>query len=296
MMMYTEQGKEKNFAKDPAVIKYNGKYYLYHSSHDDAGKLRISAAVSDDGEKWKCVSKIPLTQECEKNGIGAPAAIVINGTVHLFYQTYGNWEKDSLCHAVSKDGINFIKDETNPIFKPNNDWCIGRAIDADVVVFNGKLFLYFATRDHKMKIQKIGVAYADINSDFSRDVWIQPVNRSIVSPEFLWEGECIEAPATVEVDGKVYMFYGGSYNCTPQQIGVAVSNDGISFEKCFNYPFLPCGEQGSWNSSESGHPYVFKDDDGKIWLYYQGSNDMGKNWYLSRVEVEFKNGIPYIKK
>ena len=299
MMMFTEKGGSREaFAKDPAVIKFKGEYFLYYSTYfneDGVEKLGIGIAKSNDGENWESVSKIPLTQDCESRGIGAPGAIILNGQVHLFYQSYGNWELDAICHAVSEDGVYFQKDETNPIFRPLNDWCVGRAIDADVVVFKDKLFLYFATRDHEFKVQKIGVAYADLTSDFSRNCWTQAVSRAIVEPEYEWEKKCIEAPATLVVDGKVYMFYGGAYNCEPQQIGVAVSKDGINFEKCFDYPFLECGKKGEWNSYESGHPYVFEDEDGKIWLYYQGTNDMGKSWYISRKEIVFKDGIPILE-
>lgn len=295
--MFTEKnGTRTAFAKDPAVVKYNGKYYLYYSSYfENQGKekLGIGIAVSDDGESWENVARLPLTQECERKG-GAPGVIVLKGRLHLFYQTYGNGETDAICHAVSVDGIHFIKDETNPVFRPTNDWCVGRAIDADVVVFDRRLFLYFATRDHEFKIQKIGVAYADVNSDFSHDCWTQAASYSILEPTYAWEGECIEAPATVVEADKVYMFYGGAYNCAPQQIGVAVSTDGIEFEKCFDHPLLTCGKEGEWNSCESGHPYAFRDEDGRVWLYYQGTNDMGKTWYLSRKEIVFKNGVPLV--
>ena len=30
---------------------------------------------------------------------------MLNDQIHLFYQTYGNWEKDAICHAWSQDGI-----------------------------------------------------------------------------------------------------------------------------------------------------------------------------------------------
>ena len=91
------------------------------------------------------------------------------------------------------------------------------------------------------------------------------------------------------------MFYGGSYNCTPQQIGCAVSDDGVFFRRIFTEPFLANGRPGSWNSSESGHPYAFRDEDGKVYLFYQGSADMGKTWYLSKAEIGFdESNVPFI--
>jgi predicted GH43/DUF377 family glycosyl hydrolase len=288
-MLFTNNRYGRPFAKDPAVVKYKNKYYLYHSIFDDNNVLRIDIAVSNDGENWEVDSQIPLTQECEQNGIGAPGAIVLDGIIHLFYQTYGNRELDAICHATSVDGINFTKDPTNPVFRPSTDWCCGRAIDADVCVFNDRLMLYFATRDHDFKVQMLGVASAPIDSDFSRNSFTQAYNGTILKPELVWEKDCIEAPAMIIKNGRLYMFYGGAYNCEPQQIGVAVSDDGINFKRMSDEPFLTNGSHDSWNRCESGHPFVFEDDDGMIYLYYQGSADNGKSWYLSRVKIRFIN-------
>jgi beta-xylosidase len=300
MLFTNSTGSSKNYAKDPGVIKFKGKYFLYHSiayKQTEFFSLRLSIAESTDLETWKVVGDIPLTQECEKKGTGAPAAIVLNGKAHLFYQTYGNWERDAICHATSDDGLHFTPDPGNPIFKPTDDWCKGRAIDADICVFDGKLFLYFATRDHEMRVQKLGVAYADINSNFSKGDFVQAVNQTVLYPEFKWEGECIEAPASIVRGGKVFLFYAGGYNCYPQQIGCAISDDGVFFKKLFAEPFLPCGKPGEWNSEESGHPYIFEDDDGRTYLFFQGSNSGGKEWYISKTEVFWDNkGLPYLKK
>ena len=91
------------------------------------------------------------------------------------------------------------------------------------------------------------------------------------------------------------MFYAGSYNNKPQQVGIAVSKDGINWERMSDEPFLANGKPGEWNSSESGHPHIFEDKDGRTYLFYQGNNDKGKTWYLSQKEVFWKKGKPYFK-
>lgn len=300
-MLFTNDRGGRNFAKDPAVIIFKNRYFLYFSALPDNDEksrgscIEVGIAVSDDMEDWKFLGTVPRTQECEAKGIAAPAAIVLKNRVHLFYQTYGSWERDAICHAVSDDGINFVKDETNPVFRPTADWCCGRAIDADVCVFKDKLMLYTATRDHAFKIQKIAAATAPINSEFSAKDFTQLCRASVLAPELKWEQDCIEAPATAVYGEKLYMFYGGAYNCFPQQIGCAVSSDGRVFDKIFiDEPLIACGEQGSWNSSESGHPYAFCDNDGRYWLFYQGSPDKGNSWYITRTEIGFnENGVPY---
>lgn len=298
-MLYTHK-TISDFAKDPAVAEFAGRWFLYHSTWDEKRRLGVGIAVSDDGENFEYLGNLPLTLECEKNGVGAPAAIVWNGKLHLFYQTYGNGKLDSICHAVSDDGVNFEKVGTSPVFAPREpfcempEWSCGRAIDADVCVHDGKLILYFATRDRDFKRQIVGAACAELTPNLDGEFGFFP--DIVLEPTLDWERDCIEAPAALGIDGKVFLFYAGSYNCAPQQIGCAVSDDGLHFERLFvEKPLLECGKPGDWNSSESGHPYIYRANDGRIWLYYQGSPDNGKNWYISRREVVFECGMPVVK-
>ena len=124
---------------------------------------------------------------------------------------------------------------------------------------------------------------------------MQACDKSILYPKYAWEGECIEGASIAKKDNKLYMFYAGAYNNAPQQIGVAVSEDGLSWERLSEEPFLRNGEPGEWNSSESGHPHLFTDLDGRTYLFYQGNNDHGKTWYITQQEVFWKDGKPYLK-
>lgn len=123
----------------------------------------VGVAESRDLDNWTKICDLPRLTALEENGFCAPGAIVLDGTVHLFYQTYGNGASDAICHAVSRDGIRFTPNETNPVFHPAGDWTCGRAIDADVIPFRGRLWLYVATRDPKMEIQKLAVASAPLD-------------------------------------------------------------------------------------------------------------------------------------
>ena len=154
------------YSKDPHVVKFKGRYLMYHSippmKGDPASGWNIGIAESKDLVNWTKVGEITPAPgaDYEKKGLCAPGALVKDGKVHLFYQTYGNGEKDAICHAVSDDGIRFKRNPTNPIFHPAGDWTCGRAIDAEVCEFKGRYFLYFATRDKNYDIQMQGVAVA----------------------------------------------------------------------------------------------------------------------------------------
>jgi predicted GH43/DUF377 family glycosyl hydrolase len=290
------------FAKDPFVIKFQGKYLMYYSIppyKDKSNPVQgwgLGIAESKDLNNWKKIGEVTPDGDYEKKGLAAPCAIVIDNQVNLFYQTYGNGKNDAICHAVSKDGIHFTRNATNPIFHPTGSWNCGRAIDAEIFKFQDKYMLYFATRDPDYKIQIQGVASAPANTNFNRDQWTQLTDAPILKPEYPWESECIEAAALVQKGDLLYMFYAGAYNNKPQQIGVAKSIDGIKWERLSNKPFLTNGDPGEWNSSESGHPHLFKDDNGRTYLFFQGNNDNGKTWYLSKVEVRWNEKGPYLSK
>jgi predicted GH43/DUF377 family glycosyl hydrolase len=297
IMMFgdTAQGG-RPYAKDPAVVRFQGRYFLYYSVPTGEGLngWRIGIATSEDLVHWDKLATMEPLHPSEANGFCAPGAVVLRERIHLFYQTYGNRENDAICHAWSDDGIHFTREPTNPVFRPQGDWTCGRAIDADVIPDGDRLLLYFASRDPSYKTQFLGVAAAPLDSDFSRPEWMQLANRSILAPELDWEKDCIEAPALIRRGKRLFMFYAGAYNNEPQQIGCAVSNDGVHWDRLFTTPFLANGQPGSWNSSESGHPAVFEDADGQTYLFFQGNSDHGKSWYLSKVKIGWRDDLPFL--
>ncbi|RYG48055.1 MAG: glycoside hydrolase [Chitinophagaceae bacterium] len=287
-------------AKDPVVVNFKGCYLMYYSrkmryeKNDGMLGWGIGIAQSSDLTTWKKIGEINPAADYEQKGLCAPGALIRDGKVHLFYQTYGNGPKDAICHAVSEDGIHFVRNASNPIFRPTGAWNNGRAIDAEVYKYNNKYFLYVATRDPTGKTQMQGVATASSNTTFNRGDWKQAVDSSILKPLLPWERDCVEGASIIKRNNKLYMFYAGSYNNAPQQIGVAVSADGLTWTRLSDQPFLKNGQPGTWNSSESGHPAIFEDNDGKTYLFYQGNNDKGRTWYLSKVQIGWNNDGPFI--
>lgn len=292
------------FAKDPHVIKFKGHFLMYYSVPgytDKTGTVHgwgIAVAKSSDLISWEKIGEVDTDPGAtyESKGRAAPCALVIGDKIHLFYQTYGNGKRDAICHAYSLDGIRFIRNKTNPIFSPGGSWNCGRAIDAEVVRFKDQYFLYYATRDSAYKIQMQGVAVAPGNSEFDRKDWRNiSSDAPMMKPELAWERDCIEGASVIRKGDQLYMFYAGAYNNAPQQIGVAKSSDGIHWKRMSADPFLSNGKPGEWNASESGHPHIFSNPEGEDFLFYQGNNTKGKNWFISNVRIGWKNGEPYMK-
>lgn len=285
------------FAKDPSVIRFQGRYLLYYSmpAYED-GRANdgwgVGIAESRNLREWTKVGEFLAADPAEGKGVAAPFAMVLDGRVHLFYQSYGHGAADAICHAVSGDGVRFDRDATNPIFRPTGTWTVGRAIDAEVVRHGQRWLLLVATRDPQMKVQMIAGAYSE--SGFERGAWKMLADRPLLKPELPWEQDCIEAPTVLRRGGTMFMFYGGAYNNAPQQVGLARSTDGVTWTRVSNEPFLPNGVPGAWNASESGHPGVFVDDDGTPYLFYQGNDDRGRTWRLSVVRLGWRDGLPVI--
>jgi predicted GH43/DUF377 family glycosyl hydrolase len=285
------------YAKDPYVIFFQDTYWMYYSVPDEKRKeWYIGIATSKDLTHWEKKGNMKGKKgTVEEKGICAPGALIKDGVLHLFYQTYGNGKSDAICHAMSKNGIDFERDPTNPIFRPTlNDWTCGRAIDAEVVAFKNQYFLYYATRDTSYTIQQQGVVVAPGNTNFDKNSWTEIPNMPLMKPELDWEKKCIEAASCIQKGKYLFMFYAGGYNNEPQQIGVARSKDGIHWKRLSKEPFLKNGVAGSWNESESGHPKIFKSQEGKYYLFFQGNNDKGKTWFLSKVAIGWNKKGPVL--
>ena len=289
------------FSKDPHVIHFKGRFLMYYSVPgftDKAGVVHgwgIGIAESKDLMNWKRIGEVNVDPSAtyEAKGIAAPCALVVGKKVHLFYQTYGTGKKDAICHAWSTDGFKFTRNPTNPIFHPDGDWNCGRAIDAEVIAFKGKYYLYYATRDPEYKIQLQGVAVAPGNTSFDRIDWTNLSTKGpILKPDLAWERDCIEGASVINKNGELFMFYAGAYNNAPQQIGVAKSTDGVNWKRLSDQPFLTNGKPGDWNSSESGHPHIFANPIGDDYLFFQGNNDKGKTWFISNLKVVWEKGVP----
>ena len=299
-MLYGDTTRHgRPFAKDPSVIRFGERYLMYYSIAPSTNKVlpkgwAIGIAESRDLVNWKKAGDILPEQECEKNGIVNGRVILLDGKLHLFYNTYGNGAKDALCHATSTDGLRFARNPTNPVWHPTGDWNNGRAIDVDVIEWGDKLIMYYATRDPAGKIQMLHAVAADRKSGFGRGDWKSLCDGPVLKPELSWETKCIEAPSVIRRGDTLYLFYGGGYNNDPQQIGCAVSKDGVHFERLFREPLIPNGQPGDWNASETGHPGVFVDTDGHTYLFVQGNNDKGRTWFLSCYEIGWRDGRPFV--
>lgn len=282
----------KPFAKDPTVIRHDGRYLMYYSACGQkwCGAMAASTNLVD----WVRLGDIVVEGAPFRGGWAAPCVKKFDGKVHLFAQNpdlspSAGRIYQVLWHATSDDGLHFAIAPGNPVFRADNRWSLPRAIDAEAYRVEDRMMLAFATREKPSgKIQQQGLAWAPYGSDYGADKWKELTKDGpLLKPELAWEGACIEAASVVNRKGIWYMFYAGAYNHERQQIGLAWSADGVKFTRFRDTPVLPHGPEGSWNAWESGHPGVFVDDDGQVYLFYQGKATQTGGYRLSCLKVEF---------
>ena len=305
-MKYGDTSRSKTpFAKDPTVIRHGNEYLMYYSvtafdpSPDNSTPPKFddwhtAIARSEDLVNWTRVSDLDLrdTKGNKIYGAVAPCVRKLDGKIHIFYQMA--WEGtdgvSNIWHAMSEDGITFTNTCDRPIIVPVTDWSIKRSIDAEYYRVGDKLILLFATRDKTATYQIMGMAEAPYGCDYGPDKWtLLSVDGPLMKPEYPWEMSCTEAPTVIRHKGIWYMFYAGAYNHEGQQIGLATSGDGYHFQRIAPDGLLfTHGAEGTWNQGESGHPGVFQDDDGQVYLFFQGKASLNDTYYLSVCKVHFK--------
>lgn len=301
------------FAKDPSVVSFRGRHLLYLSLPPAEAAARapeapagppvdagwgVAIAESTDLVDWRIVGELPRLGDADANGRAAPGAVVIDGRVHLFVQTYGNGRADAICHAVSDDGVAFAPVGDQPVFAPRGAWSCGRAIDADAVVLEDRLVMGYATRDPDMRTQLVGFATAPLDSALGAGDWTDlSAEAPALAPTLPWERDCIEAPALCVRDGHLVCFYAGGYNNAPQQVGVATSADGgRTWMRLSDEPFVAVGRPGAWNSSDSGHPGLLVTPDGASHLFVQGNDDGGRTWRIAGMRLGWDGIRPRVQR
>ena len=88
--------------------------------------------------------------------------------------------------------------------------------------------------------------------------------------EVLWEGRNVLNPSAIVKDGKVYMIYRAQDSAMTSRLGLAISEDGLHFEKQDKPIFFPENDsmkKYEWNGGVED-PRIIESEDGKYILTY----------------------------
>jgi beta-xylosidase len=236
---------------DPAVIYYEGRYYLYPTGDNHS----YDVYISDDLVHWTRGPKVFRTDE---RGVWAPDVFISedNGMFYLYYTANG---RIGVAAADRPDGV----------FGDRRD-LIDKGIDAHLFRDDDdSLYLYYARYP-----------------DFA--IFVQPMESPVrrkgaplllVSPTEAWERKnkpVTEAPWIIRHQGVYYLLYsGGSADSEDYAIGYATAKHALGpFTKYSGNPVIHKGG-GIFGP---GHPSVIRDQAGKYWMVYHQQKDRTRGW------------------
>ncbi|WNO52902.1 glycoside hydrolase family 43 protein [Stakelama saccharophila] len=171
----------------------------------------------------------------------------------------------------------------NPIVK-------GWYADPEIRVFDGQYWIY-PTYSDDYKTPDRSKHFSDAQKQLRENKMVRPSYgiqtffNAFSSPDLVhwtkhehvldvenvsWAAYAVWAPSAIEKDGQYYLFFGANdiqKDGETGGIGVAVSDDpGGPFKDAIGKPLISAFHNGA----QPIDPFVFRDDDGQVYLYYGG--------------------------
>jgi len=211
----------------------NGKYHMWYTGQSD-NKTRscIGYAVSDDGLRYDRVKKEPvLSAEMSYEGFFVMNPCVLWDDDKEIYRMWysigyqGGGEPNMICYAESKDGINWDRNNDNPIFTPGvgDVWDKDRVSGCEVQKLKDGRYIMFYIGFWDENTARIGAAI----SDDGITNWKRLKSNPLVEPTpGSWDSDACYKPSAVydEENDRWMLWYNGRCG-SPEYVGL-VTHEG----------------------------------------------------------------------
>lgn len=211
-----------------SMIRYGDVIYGYTCGWNRRISVSVDTAIGlaisrDDGLTFQRIGTGPVLAASlhEPCLVGDGFVKIIGDTFHMWYIFGTGWKKYAsdappdrtykIGHAISKDGINWAKEEARQIISD----CLGadesQALPT-VIEIAGRYHMFFCYRQSfdfrksKGRGYRIGHAYSDDLSNWTRDDESLQLDGSPGE----WDSDMQCYPHVFECDGKVYLLYNGN--------------------------------------------------------------------------------------
>lgn len=185
--------------------------------------------------------------------------------------------------AVSADGLAWRKE--GKILSPDPRTWEGDAIAANgsaVADESGILYYYQAGRP-----VEIGLARSANGHQWRR----QGLPVLSAGPRGSWDERGVADPEVIRIGRNFYMFYLGQDRARRQRLGVATSDDGVTWYKLRRNPILELGAYGAFDENGLGEPAVWASN-GYYWMLYTGQD---RNAMRKLGMARSRNGVDWEK-
>jgi len=277
-----------NLKADPTALREGNTFKLWYGGNRSGHGQEIYYATSPDGVKWTHhkgpVVRLGKRGAWDHGDVETPSVVKVGSTYHMYYcgretQEEGDdWSKRSayqIGHATSSDGIQWVKDPSNPVIKlgrqSHNDWNWAAAAEPTVLHDAGKgvFQLWYAginVLEGKVHTH-IGYATSPDGSRFANHadnpvIKSRPRSNSVEYNGFF-------TPEVVRDGERYLLFYvSDTWNSQPAgPIKLATSRDGVRWKQ--QPQSLVSKRPRSWNQDGVFGPTAVIAPDG-LHLWYTG--------------------------
>jgi N-acetylneuraminic acid mutarotase len=260
----------------PMVILDGTMYKMWYCSGGD-----ICYATSYDGVSWHNHGRVLNGSDNSWGPVLSRASVVLDeGTYEMWYTGYSPSEQlGRIGYANSSDGISWTKYEGNPVLTPggNGGWDDWNVFSPTVVKDGSTYKMWYVAQDSQYSPLRIG--YANSSDGIS---WTKYEGNPVLTPggNGGWDDTHVSQPFIMKDGDRYNMWYVGSLPDSAK-IGLATSNDGVSWTKYAGNPLLTTGDEGSWESRSVVLGSIVFDG-----ITY-------KMWYEGQTGIESRIGLAY---
>lgn len=242
---------------------------LYFSWRD---RKCIALCESDDGVRWDepriCIDPRDTDVGWEDD-LNRPSVVRVGSIYHMWYtgQYLPGRENGTshIFHAVSEDGVRFVRTDDKPVLAPELPW-EKRAVMCPSVLWEDGCFRMWYSGGEQYEPTAIGYAESADGTHWVKSA-LNPIFQA--DPASAWERHKAAGCQVFRHDGWYWMFYIGYHNEDYAQIGMARSRDGLTgWERSKLNPIV-APDEGAWDGEACYKPFVLPMNGGWM-LWYNG--------------------------
>lgn len=210
------------------LLRHDGKIYAYTCGWSRRVSVSVETSTGlafsdDDGLTFKKTGPGPVLTSSlhEPVLVGDSFVKVYNNIYHMWYIYGKKWIEENenepparvykIAHAVSNNGIDWVKEEAKPIITDslNENEC--QALPT-VIKTGNRYHMYFCYREatdfrkNPKRGYRLGYAWSDDLQNWNRD----DAQAGIGFSETGWDSEMMCYPHLFECDDKIYLLYNGN--------------------------------------------------------------------------------------
>ena len=199
-----------------------GVYHMWYTGSRLTSSDQIGYATSPDGLHSANTAAAPCSAGAARKvgrRFGQPAdrpqgRSRVEDVVHGFQIGPGS---SGIGYATSPDGVNWTKSASNPVLTGSTGWEQSTVYRPSVVLRNGMYHMWYSTYG-----DALGYAHST-----DGEHWTKSPSNPILQPGSpnAWDGEYVNAPTVLYLDGQYHMWYQGASSVSPAKFGHATATD-----------------------------------------------------------------------